>query len=166
MVARSAVRCLLDAVESNKRYTLGGSHEKVYLPRFRYRLCCEYYAYNRYSRFCRAAACEEILTHFWPRTEPEQAGLDGNNGKSAERMVVKSTNRSRNGSNLPLRQPTDQKAGGSNPSRRATPKSLLAVMISVFFTPFFAKKVAYFRACQPGAFFKRKNLSNACLTPV
>ena len=22
------------------------------------------YAYNRYSRFCRAAACEEILTHF------------------------------------------------------------------------------------------------------
>lgn len=58
------VRCLLDAVESNKRYTLGGSHEKVYLLRFRYRLCCEYYAYNRYSRFCRAAACEEILTHF------------------------------------------------------------------------------------------------------
>ena len=64
MVARSAVRCLLDAVESNKRYTLGGSHEKVYLPCFRYCLCCEYYAYNRYSRFCRVAACEEILTHF------------------------------------------------------------------------------------------------------
>lgn len=35
-----------------------------YLSCFRYRLCCEYYAYNRYSRFCRAAACEEILTHF------------------------------------------------------------------------------------------------------
>ncbi|MBU5433228.1 hypothetical protein [Intestinimonas sp. MSJ-38] len=38
--------------------------------------------------------------------------------KSAERMAVKSTNRSRNDSDLPLRQPTDQKAGGSNPSRR------------------------------------------------
>ena len=33
--------------------------------------------------------------------------------------MVKSTNRSRNDSDLPLRQPTDQKAGGSNPSRRA-----------------------------------------------
>ena len=33
--------------------------------------------------------------------------------------MVKSTNRSRNGSDLRLRQPTDQKAGGSNPSRRA-----------------------------------------------
>lgn len=64
MVARSAVRCLLDAVESNKHYTLGGSHEKVYLPRFRYCLYCEYYAYNRYSRFRRAAACEETLTQF------------------------------------------------------------------------------------------------------
>ena len=32
--------------------------------------------------------------------------------------MVKSTNRSRNDSDLPLRQPTDQKAGGSNPSRR------------------------------------------------
>ena len=33
--------------------------------------------------------------------------------------MVKSTNRSRNGSDLCVRQPTDQKAGGSNPSRRA-----------------------------------------------
>ena len=39
-------------------------------------------------------------------------------------MVVKSTNRSRNDSDFPLRQPTDQKAGGSNLSRRATPKPL------------------------------------------
>ena len=44
--------------------------------------------------------------------------LDGNNGKSAERMVANSTNRSRNDSDFALRQPTDQKAGGSNPSRR------------------------------------------------
>ena len=29
------------------------------------------------------------------------------------------------------------------------------------FAPFFTKKGAYFRACQPGAFSKRKNLSNA-----
>ena len=166
MVARSAVRCLLDAVESNKRYTLGGSHEKVYLPRFRYRLCCEYYAYNRYSRFCRAAACEEILTHFWPRMGLERVGLDGNNGKSAELMAVKSTKRSRNGSVFSLRQPTDQKARGSNPSRRATLKSLLVVMISGVLHLFLLKKVAYFQACQPGAFSKRKNLSNACLTPV
>ena len=55
------------------------------------------------------------LTHFWPRTRKKRAGLDGNNGKSAERMAVKSTNRSRNDSDFPLRQPTDQKAGGSNP---------------------------------------------------
>ena len=33
-------------------------------------------------------------------------------------MVAKSTNRSRNGSDLCVRQPTDQKARGSNPSRR------------------------------------------------
>ena len=33
-------------------------------------------------------------------------------------MVAKSTNRSRNDSDLRVRQPTDQKAGGSNPSRR------------------------------------------------
>ena len=50
--------------------------------------------------------------------ELERAGPDGNNGKSAERMAVKSTNRSRNDSDLCVRQPTDQKAGGSNPSRR------------------------------------------------
>ena len=58
------------------------------------------------------------LTHFWPRIQKKRAGLDGNNGKSAERTVAKSTNRSRNGSDLCVRQPTDQKAGGSNPSRR------------------------------------------------
>ena len=34
------------------------------------------------------------------------------------------------------------------------------------FCTFFTKKIAYFQVCQPGAFFKRKNLSNACLTPV
>ena len=45
--------------------------------------------------------------------------MDGNNGKSAERMVAKSTNQSRNDSDLCVRQPTDQKAGGSNPSWRA-----------------------------------------------
>ena len=50
--------------------------------------------------------------------ELERAGPDGNNGKSAERMAVKSTNRSRNDSDLCVRQPTDQQAGGSNPSRR------------------------------------------------
>ena len=45
--------------------------------------------------------------------------MDGNNGKFAERTVVKSTNWSQNGSDLPLRQPTDQKVRGSNPLRRA-----------------------------------------------
>ena len=40
----------------------------------------------------------------------KQAWLAGNNGKSAERTAVKSRNQSRNGSDLPLRQPTDQKA--------------------------------------------------------
>ena len=54
----------------------------------------------------------------------KRAGLDGNNGKTAGRTAVKSTNRSRNGSVFSSGQPTDQKAGGSNPSRRATPKPL------------------------------------------
>ena len=43
----------------------------------------------------------------------ELAGLDGNNGKPVERMVVKSTNRSRNGSDLCLRLPRLQRAGGA-----------------------------------------------------
>ena len=40
--------------------------------------------------------------------ELERAGLDGNSGKPAERMVVKSANRSRNDSDLCLRQPTEK----------------------------------------------------------
>ena len=55
------------------------------------------------------------------------AWLDGNNGKSAERTVVKRANRSRNDSDSPLRQPTDQKAGGSNPSRRTTANLLISM---------------------------------------
>ena len=47
--------------------------------------------------------------------ELERAGLDGNSGKPAERMVVKSANRSRNGSDLYLRQPHNPEAVGSNP---------------------------------------------------
>ena len=50
--------------------------------------------------------------------ELERVGLDGYNGKSAERTAPKGANRSRNDSDLCVRQPTDQKAGGSNPSRR------------------------------------------------
>ena len=61
--------------------------------------------------------------------------MDGNNGKSAERVVVKSTNRSRNDSDFPLRQPTDQKAGGSNPSRR-TKRSLETIEFWDFFFRF------------------------------
>ena len=64
--------------------------------------------------------------------------------KSAERMVAKSTNRSRNDSDLPLRQPTDQKAGGSNPSRRATPKPLYRNGFGVFFYPRMPQKPAAF----------------------
>ena len=57
-------------------------------------------------------------------------------------MVAKSTNRSRNDSDLCLRQPTDQKAGGSNPSRRAKKTrnltvSGLFVCISCCFLPLF-----------------------------
>ena len=51
-------------------------------------------------------------------------------------QAVKSTNRSRNGSDLCLRQPTDQKAGGSNPSRRATPKPLHYNGFGVLLCPF------------------------------
>ena len=40
---------------------------------------------------------------------------DGNNGKSAERMVAKSTNRSRNDSDLCLRLPHNPEVGGSSP---------------------------------------------------
>ena len=57
----------------------------------------------------------------------KRAGLDGNNGRSAERTVANGTNRSRNDSDLPLRQPTDQKAGGSNPSRRTTANLLISM---------------------------------------
>ena len=53
--------------------------------------------------------------------------MDGNNGKSVKRTAVKSTNRSRNDSDLCLRQPTDQKAGGSNPSRRTTANLLISM---------------------------------------
>ena len=42
------------------------------------------------------------------------AGLGGNNGKPAERTVVKSANWSRNDSDLCVRQPTDQQAGSSS----------------------------------------------------
>ena len=90
----------------------------------------------------------------------ERVGLDGNNGKSAERTAVKSTNRSRNGSAFSLGQPTDQKAGGSNPSRRATPKSLLAVMISGFLRPFLLKKVHIFGPVNRALFLREK----ICLT--
>ena len=41
--------------------------------------------------------------------------MDGNNGKSAERTVVKSTNRSRNDSDLPLRLPHNPEVAGSSP---------------------------------------------------
>ncbi len=63
-------------------------------------------------------ACEEILTHFCPRLELEQAIPNRNNGKPVQQIAVNNVKRSRNDSDLPLRQPTDQKAGGSNPSRR------------------------------------------------
>ena len=54
--------------------------------------------------------------------------------------MAKSTNWSQNSSDLPLRQPTDQKAGGSNPSRRAKKTrnrkvSGLFVCISCCFLP-------------------------------
>ena len=42
--------------------------------------------------------------------ELERAGLDGNNGKSAERTAVKSTNRSRNDSDLRVRHTSEMLA--------------------------------------------------------
>ena len=69
--------------------------------------------------------------------------------KSAERMVVKSTNRSRNGSDLCVRQPTDQKAGGSNPSRR-TKRSLETIEFWDFFFRFTLYLTLYpVHACLP-----------------
>ena len=63
----------------------------------------------------------------------ERAGLDGNNGKSAERTVLKSANRSRNSSDFPLRQSTDQKTGGLNPSRHTkSPRNRLISMTFAF----------------------------------
>ena len=67
------------------------------------------------------------------RTRKKRTGLDGNNGRSAERTVVKSTNRIRNDSDFALRQPTDQKAGSSNPSRRTkSPRNRLISRTFVF----------------------------------
>ena len=60
------------------------------------------------------------------------------------------------------RQPTDQKAGGSNPSRRATPKSLLAAMISGFLRPFLLKKLHIFGPVNRALFLREK----ICLTLV
>ena len=41
--------------------------------------------------------------------------MDGNNGKSAERTAAKSTNRSRNDSDLCVRLPHNPEVGGSSP---------------------------------------------------
>ena len=60
-------------------------------------------------------ACEAILTQFWPRIRKKRAGLDRNNGKLTERMAVKSTNRSRNNSDLCLRLPHNPEVAGSSP---------------------------------------------------
>ena len=61
--------------------------------------------------------------------------MDGNNGKSAERTVVKSTNRSRNDSNLCLRLPHNPEVAGSSPVS-ATRKVLKSVDFSTFFALF------------------------------
>lgn len=69
--------------------------------------------------------------------ELERAGLDGNNGKSAERTVAKSTKRSRNDSDLPLRLPHNPEVAGSNPVP-ATNKSLKSYDFSdLYFYNFF-----------------------------
>ena len=48
--------------------------------------------------------------------------------------MVKSTNRIRNDSDFALRQPTDQKAGGSNPSRRTkSPRNRLISRTFAFY---------------------------------
>ena len=60
-------------------------------------------------------ACEAILTQFRPRIRKKRAGLDRNNGKLTERMAVKSTNRSRNNSDLCLRLPHNPEVAGSSP---------------------------------------------------
>ena len=67
--------------------------------------------------------------------ELERAGLDGNNGKSAERTAAKSTNRSRNDSDLPLRLPHNPEAVGSSPAS-ATRKVLKSQDFRTFFALF------------------------------
>ena len=67
-----------------------------------------------------------ILTQFCPRIRKKWAGLDGNNGRSAERTVVKSTNRSRNDSDLPLRLPHNPEAVGSSPASATMASVLIA----------------------------------------
>ena len=74
------------------------------------------------------------LTHFWPRIRKKWASLNGNNGKLTERMAVKSTNRSRNGSDLCLRLPHNPEVGGSSPPS-ATRKSWFLVKSGLF--PYF-----------------------------
>ena len=70
--------------------------------------------------------------------------------KSAERTVAKSTNRSRNDSNLYLRQPHNPEAVGSSPAsatiksdqnRYTHPKPLISQGFRRFYTPFFSKRV-------------------------
>ena len=75
------------------------------------------------------------LTHFWPRTRKNRTGLDGNNGKLTERMAVKSTNRSRNDSDLCLRLPHNPEVAGSSPVS-ATRKSWFLAKSGLF--PYFS----------------------------
>ena len=87
-------------------------------------------------------ASDPLLT----QNPKKRAGLDGNNGKSAERMVANSTKRSRNGSVLPLRQPHNPEVAGSGPAsatiksdqnRYTHPKPLRNQGFRRFYTPFF-----------------------------
>ena len=61
-----------------------------------------------------------------------RAGLNGNNGKSAERMVAKSTNRSRNDSVLCLRLPHNPEVGGSSPPSATTKTAVFYMKTAVF----------------------------------
>ena len=83
------------------------------------------------KRCCFVELCDPLLTQ-----NGTGAGRAGRKQRKIRRVNGgKSTKRSRNGSDLPLRQPTDQKAGGSNPSRRATPKPLQYNGFGVFLLP-------------------------------
>ena len=90
-------------------------------------------------RFRRTGPWVKISCPFsWVQFRKKRAGLDGNNGKLTERMAVKSTNRSRNDSDLCLRLPHNPEVAGSSPvsaTKSVTVVDTISTTVTFYFSP-------------------------------